>query len=72
MTKVQIDQTIAEQIRAGEGPIELVDSSGQTVGVVRRYPTAPEMERAKKRASNGGEVLTWAQLRAKFGQEIGE
>ena len=72
MTKVEIDQAIAEQIRRVEGPIERVDSNGQTVGVVRRYPIASEIERAKKRASRGGETLTWAQVRTKFRQEIGE
>ena len=72
MTKVEIDNTIAEQIRSVETPIELVDSNGQTVGVVRRPPTESEIARAKQRASHGGETLTWAQVRTKLRQEIGE
>jgi hypothetical protein len=72
MTKVAIDHAIAEQIRSIEGPIELVDSNGQTVGLVRRPPTESEIERAKQRASRGGATLTWAEVRTKFRQEIGE
>ena len=72
MSKIAIDQVIAAQIRSVEGPIELVDSNGQTVGVVRRPPTETEIERAKQRASRGGETMTWAQVRTKIRQEIGE
>jgi hypothetical protein len=36
MTKVAIDYAITEQIRNVEGPIALVDSNGQTIGVLRR------------------------------------
>ncbi len=72
MSKIQVDQLIAEKIRNFEGPIELVDSNGQTVGVVRRPPTEAEIERAKQRSSRGGETLTWAHVRTKFRQEIGE
>ena len=72
MTKVAVDHLIAEQIRSVEGPIELVDSNGQIVGVVRRPPTESEIERAKQRASHGGEILTWTQVMTMFRQEIGE
>jgi hypothetical protein len=72
MTKLQIDQTIAEQIRGDDSLIELIDSKGQTVGVVRRAPTELDIERAKQRASQGGETLTWAQVRTKLRQETGE
>jgi hypothetical protein len=72
MTKVEIDYQTAEQIRSGEGPIELIDSNGQTIGVVRRAPTESEIVRAKQRASHGSETLTWDQVRAKLRQEIGE
>ena len=65
MTRVAVADDIALQIRNGEGPIELVDPSGQTVGIVRRPPTDSEIERAKRRASQGGERLTWAQVVAK-------
>jgi hypothetical protein len=72
MTKVEIDYQTAEQIRSGDGQIELIDSNGQTVGVVRRVPTESEIARAKHRASHGGETLTWDQVRSKLRQEIGE
>jgi hypothetical protein len=72
MTKVTVDHAIAEKIRGLEGPIELVDSDGRTVGMVRRPPTESEIERAGQRASRGGQTLTWAQVRAKFQMEISE
>lgn len=62
MTKVAIAEDIAAQIRASEGPIELVDSSGQTIGLVRRPPSESEIERARSRASRGGKRLSWAEL----------
>ncbi len=64
MTKVAIAEEVAERIRACEGPIELVDSQGRTIGVVRRPPTETEIERARSRASNDGKRLSWAQLAA--------
>jgi hypothetical protein len=72
MAKIPIDHAIAEQIRSIEGPIELIDANGQTVGVVRRPPTESEIERAKQRASRGVETLTWEQVRTKIRQETGE
>jgi hypothetical protein len=66
MTKVPVANEIADQIRCGEGPIELVDSSGHTIGIVRRLPTEAEIERARERASHGGETLTWAQVATKL------
>ncbi len=65
MTKVAIAEEIAERIRSSEGPIELVDSQGQTIGVVRRPPTEAEIERARSRASQDGKRLSWAQVAAK-------
>ena len=65
MIKILLDEIIVKQIRNGEGPIELVDGSGQTIGVVRRPPTAEEIARAKARASRGGPTLTWEQLMAR-------
>ena len=65
MTKVAVAEDGAAQIRAGEGPIELVDSSGRTIGVVRRPPTETEIERARRRASRGGHRLSWSELVAK-------
>ena len=65
MKKVAIAEEIAERIRSSEGPIELVDSQGQTIGVVRRAPSEAEIERARSRASQDGKRLSWAQVAAK-------
>jgi hypothetical protein len=72
MTKVAIAEEIADRIRNSEGPIELVDSRGQTIGVVRRPPTEAEIERARSRASKDGKRLSWAQLAAKVRDGVGE
>ena len=65
MTKVAIAEEIADRIRSSEGPIELVDTQGQTIGVVRRPPTEAEIERARSRASQDGKRVSWAQVAAK-------
>lgn len=72
MTKVPIAEEIAERIRNSEGPIELVDSKGMTVGIVRRPPTEAEIERARSRASRDGERLSWAQVVAKVTDGVAE
>lgn len=72
MTKVTIAEEIAERIRSSEGPIELVDTHGQTIGVVRRPPTEAEIARARSRASRGGKRLSWAQVAAKVRDGIAE
>ena len=69
--KIQLEDHVIQQIRDGQGPIELVDRSGHTVGVVRRPPTDAEIERARMRASQGGPTLTWGQLMAKVREETG-
>ncbi len=65
MTKVAIAEEIAERTRSSDGPIELVDSQGKTIGVVRRPPSEAEIERARSRASQDGKRLSWAQVAAK-------
>jgi hypothetical protein len=72
MTKVAIAEEIAERIRSSEGPIELVDAQGQTVGVVRRPPTEAEIARARSRASQDGKRLSWAQVAAKVRDGVAE
>ena len=72
MTKVAISEEIAAQIRIGEGPIELVDENGHTIGIVRRPPTQSEIDRARSRSSNGGERLSWDQLVASIKDEVRE
>ena len=65
MTKVAVAEDLAAKIRASDGPIELVDASGRTVGLVRRPPTEAEIERARSRASSEGKRLSWAEVVAK-------
>jgi hypothetical protein len=62
MTKVAVAEDVAAQIRASEGPIELVDPRGQTVGLVRRPPSEDEIARARSRASREGTRLSWPQV----------
>lgn len=70
MTKVTIADEIADQIRSSNGPIELVDSHGQTIGVVRRPPTKAEIERARSRASKDGKRLSWPQVVAQITEGV--
>ena len=72
MTRVSVADDVATQIRASEGPIELIDASGQTIGIVRIPPTKAEIERAKNRASQGGIRLSWAQVVAKVQDGVNE
>ncbi len=72
MTRVPIAEEIAEQIRSSEGPIELVDGQGRTIGVVKRPPSPAEIERARSRASQGGQRLSWAQVVAKVKDGVWE
>jgi hypothetical protein len=65
MTKVAVAEDLAAKIRASDGPIELVDASGRTVGLVRRPPTEAEIARARSRASSEGKRLSWAEVVAK-------
>ena len=62
MTKVPVAEDLAAQILASDGPIELVDASGQTIGLVRRPPTEAEIARARSRASSKEKRLSWAQV----------
>jgi len=65
MTKVAVAEEVAARIRASEGPIELVDATGQTIGLVRRPPTEAEIERARSRASRDGNRVSWTEVVAK-------
>lgn len=65
MTKVAVAEDLAAKIRASDGPIELVDASGRTIGLVRRPPTEAEIGRARSRASSEGKRLSWAEVVAK-------
>ena len=72
MTKLTVTEEIAERIRRSEGPIELVDSQGHTIGIVRRPPTDTNIQRARERASKGGTRLTWAQVAARIREGAGK
>lgn len=65
MTKVAVAEDLAAKIRAIEGPIELVDASGRTIGLVRRPPTEAEIARARSRASSDGKRMSWTEVVAK-------
>lgn len=65
MTKVAVAEDLAAKIRAIEGPIELVDASGRTIGLVRRPPTEAEIARARSRASSDGKRMSWVEVVAK-------
>lgn len=65
MTRVAVADDVAAKIRESEGPIELVDARGHTIGIVRRPPTESEIQRARSRASRDGKRLTWAQVVSK-------
>lgn len=62
MTKVAVAAEVAAKILASDGPIELVDASGRTIGVVRRPPTEAEISRARSRASRDEKRLSWAEV----------
>ena len=62
MTKVAVAEDVAALIRACDGPIELVDAIGRTIGVVRRPLTEAEIARARSRASAEGKRLSWAEV----------
>lgn len=72
MTRVTVADDVASKIRESEGPIELVDTQGHTVGVVRRPPTEAEIHRAMIRASQGSKRLSWEQVVAKVRDGVGE
>ncbi len=65
MTKVAVAEDVAAKIRESDGPIELVDTSGRTIGLVRRPPSEAEIERARRRAGSEGQRLSWEEVVAK-------
>jgi hypothetical protein len=65
MIRIVVQSDVAERIRQSDGQIELVDDQGQHVGVVRRPPTAQEIEFAKGRARKASPTLSVDELIAK-------
>ncbi|WP_425617825.1 hypothetical protein NA78x_001514 [Anatilimnocola sp. NA78] len=66
MTRIVVQSDVAELIRQSDGQIELVDDQGNSVGVVRRPPTAEEIEFAKGRIGKKGPKFTLEELIAKI------
>ena len=65
MDKIVIQNEVADQIRQSQGHIELVDSQGHCVGVVRRPPTDDEIVAAKARIGINGPKFTIDEVIAK-------
>ena len=65
MNKIVIQNEVADQIRQSQGHIELVDSQGHRVGVVRRPPTDDEIAVAKARIGISGPKFTIDEVIAK-------
>ncbi len=64
--KIVIQSDVADQIRKSDGPIELIDDQGASVGRVWRPPTEEEIEEAKTHMHQPGPKFTFEQLFAKI------
>lgn len=62
MIRITVQSDLADQIRGAEGQVELVDDQGNRLGVVRRPPTAAEIEDAKSRMGSTGPTFTIDEL----------
>ncbi len=65
MIRVVVQNEVAEQIRRSDGQVELVDPSGNRLGVVRRPPTEEEIKFARTRVGAPGPKFTVDELIAK-------
>jgi len=66
MIRIVVQEEVADQIRRSDGQIELVDSQGQRLGIVRRAPTDEEIMVAKSRVGAKGPKFTVDELIAKI------
>jgi hypothetical protein len=66
MIRIVVRNDLAEQIRQSDGQIELVDEHGNRLGIVRRPPTASEIEFAKTRIGSAGPKFSMDELVAKI------
>ena len=66
MIRIVVQKEVADQIRSSDGQIELVDSQGLRLGVVRRAPTDEEIMVAKSRVGANGPTFTVDELIAKI------
>ena len=71
MTRIAVEARTAEQLRTAEGPIELTDESGNTIGRLDRPPTEAEIRHAKASASRGGRRYTFEEAIAIVKKEVG-
>ena len=62
MIRIVVQSDIADQIRQSDGQVELVDSQGQPLGMVRRPPTQSEIDFAKSRMGTDGPKVTMKQV----------
>jgi hypothetical protein len=60
MTKVPVAEELAAKIRASDGPIELVDAIGRTIGLVRRPPTEADITKARSTSTPCKRIGTYA------------
>ena len=65
MIRIAVQNELAEKIRQAEGQIELVDSQGQPLGMIRRPPSEQEIAFAKTRIGTPGPKMTMDELIAK-------
>ncbi len=65
MIRIVVQADIADQIRRACDQVELVDDQGDCLGIVRRPPTADEIEFAKSRIGSKSPKLTVEELIAK-------
>ena len=65
MVQIIVKADVADQIRQADSQIELVDEKGNRLGIVRRPPTADEIQYAKSRMGKLGPKVTMDELIAR-------
>ena len=65
MVRIIVKADVADQIRQADSQIELVDEKGNRLGIVRRPPTADEIQYAKSRMGKLGPKVTMDELIAR-------
>jgi len=65
MIRITVQSDVADQIRQADGQVELVDEKGNRLGIVRRPPTADEIQYAKSRMGKSGPKVTFDELIAR-------
>jgi len=65
MIRIIVQADVADQIRQAKGQVELIDQNGNRVGIVRRPPTAEEIQYAKSRMGSQAPKFTVDELIAR-------